>query len=937
MTFFHSKYIGHTLRRRGASGDTSRIAAAVAGARVDLNPHQVDAALFALRSPLSRGVLLADEVGLGKTIEAGLVIAQRWAEGRRRILIIVPSNLRRQWHQELAEKFFLPAEIVEARSFQMTSKSGVTRPFEPDDAVVICSYQFARNKAEDIARTPWDLVVIDEAHRLRNVWKPGNVVATTLKDALAGRPKILLTATPMQNSLLELFGLVSLIDDHVFGNLGSFRERFMGPRAALSELQTRLNSVCHRTLRRQVKAYVSYTRRHALVEQFSLGVEERQLYDAVASYLSRDELHALPAQQRALTTMVLRKLLASSSFAIAGALETMSKRLLAGLTGVPSEDLETFDETLDEWGQEATSDAVPDRDAAATEAAELQEMAKFAASIGQNAKGEALLSALKVAFEKANDLGSAHKALIFTESRRTQDYLTALLRGSPWGDEIVLFNGSNTDPDSRKIYQEWLERHRGTDRVTGSRTADMRQALVDRFRERGKIMIATEAGAEGINLQFCALVVNYDLPWNPQRIEQRIGRCHRYGQKHDVVVVNFLNRDNAADQRVHQLLAEKFSLFEGVFGASDEVLGTIGSGVDFERRVADIYQRCRHPADITAAFDALQAELAQEIDGEISKTRIKILEHFDDEVRERLKATDADTHAVLDRFERDLMRLTAIELGEDASWRSVDRFSLLRKPKWAPVIPLGAYQGPRTFGDGHIYRPNHPLAQAAVQRACSRDLAPSELTFNLSGHPGKISALERYMGRSGWTTVEVLSVEAGGEGQDWVLHAAVTDDGQVMPSDAAERLWTVDAVQGNTVTMPASAMALLTQEVARAERTALDAAQSRHAALLAEEERKLDNWADDLKIGLERDIREIDRLVADARRLATASLTLEQKLEAQKAVRALELQRNQKRKRLFEAQDEIDIRRGDLIAAIEARLAAKVSKRQLFMCRWRIA
>ena len=122
MTFLHSKYIGHALRQRGASGDASRIAAAVAGARVDLNPHQVDAALFALRSPLSRGVLLADEVGLGKTIEAGLVIAQRWAEGRRRILIIVPSNLRLQWHQELAEKFFLPSQIFEARIFHAAIK-----------------------------------------------------------------------------------------------------------------------------------------------------------------------------------------------------------------------------------------------------------------------------------------------------------------------------------------------------------------------------------------------------------------------------------------------------------------------------------------------------------------------------------------------------------------------------------------------------------------------------------------------------------------------------------------------------------------------------------------------------------------------------------------------------------------------------------------------
>ncbi|MFD2838881.1 helicase-related protein [Azotobacter vinelandii] len=123
------------------------------------------------------------------------------------------------------------------------------------------------------------------------------------------------------------------------------------------------------------------------------------------------------------------------------------------------------------------------------------------------------------------------------------------------------------------------------------KTADTRAALVEHFKERGTIMIATEAGAEGINLQFCSLVINYDLPWNPQRIEQRIGRCHRYGQKHDVVVVNFVDRSNEADARVYQLLSQKFKLFEGVFGASDEVLGAIGSGVDFERRIAAIYQK----------------------------------------------------------------------------------------------------------------------------------------------------------------------------------------------------------------------------------------------------------------------------------------------------------------------------------------------------------
>ena len=153
-------------------------------------------------------------------------------------------------------------------------------------------------------------------------------------------------------------------------------------------------------------------------------------------------------------------------------------------------------------------------------------------------------------------------------------------------------------------------------------TADTRAALVEHFKERGTVMIATEAGAEGINLQFCSLVINFDLPWNPQRIEQRIGRCHRYGQKFDVVVVNFVDRSNEADARVYELLDQKFQLFEGVFGASDEVLGAIGSGVDFERRIAEIYQNCRDPEEIKTSFEQLQRDLSGEINEALSLIHI---------------------------------------------------------------------------------------------------------------------------------------------------------------------------------------------------------------------------------------------------------------------------------------------------------------------------
>src|SRR5271170_2215585 len=269
-TAYHAKYLAHELTKRCPPDSVEKLAGALVDAQVDLNPHQVDAALFAFQSPLSKGALLADEVGLGKTIEAGLVLSQKWAERKRRILVITPSSLRKQWFQELTEKFFLPCRILEARSYNSSIKQGQFRPFEAPD-IVICSYQFAKGKAGDVSAVPWDLVVVDEAHRLRNVYKPSNVIANTLKLALAGKHKLLLTATPLQNSLLELFGLVSFIDEHTFGDIKSFREQFAGvpQERAFDLLRERLKPICHRTLRRQVTAYVSYTKRHAILQEFS--------------------------------------------------------------------------------------------------------------------------------------------------------------------------------------------------------------------------------------------------------------------------------------------------------------------------------------------------------------------------------------------------------------------------------------------------------------------------------------------------------------------------------------------------------------------------------------------------------------------------------------------------------------------------------------------
>lgn len=225
FTPYHAKYFACELTKRSASDSMQKLAATLVDAQVDLNPHQVEAALFAFRSPLSKGAILADEVGLGKTIEAGLVISQKWAERKRKILIITPANLRKQWSQELQEKFFLPSFILEAKSFNDTIKSGNLNPFDRSE-IVLCSYQFARSKEPYLRQVRWDLAVIDEAHRLRNVYKPGNKIARSIKDSLEEAPKILLTATPLQNSLQELYGLVSIIDEYAFGDLKSFKSQY---------------------------------------------------------------------------------------------------------------------------------------------------------------------------------------------------------------------------------------------------------------------------------------------------------------------------------------------------------------------------------------------------------------------------------------------------------------------------------------------------------------------------------------------------------------------------------------------------------------------------------------------------------------------------------------------------------------------------------------
>jgi len=950
LTSYHSKYYATLLTLQNSSNSVNRLSQSMFNAQIDLNPHQIEAALFAFQSPLSNGVIIADEVGLGKTIEAGLVLCQYWSEFKRKIIIIAPASLRKQWSMELKEKFFIDSVILEAKSYKEEIKRGNHNPFEQKDALVITSYQFAVRHEEEIIMAGYNLAVVDEAHKLRNVYKKENKTAKSIRRALANTKKVLLTATPLQNSLLELYGLTSIIDDQVFGDANSFKQNYTSGSSdtgQFADLKERLAPVCHRTLRKDVLEYIKYTKRLPLVEEFTPSAKEQEVYDLISDFLQRDSLFAIPSKQRALITLVMRKLLASSTRAIIGTITTMVDRLQASIDNhtamsvidVILEDDESIEDYIDEEDMDESEEMLDTEDIQKIqeELIELRSFRTLASSIEVDAKLKSLVIALEKGLESQKQLGASEKALIFTESRRTQEYLYEYLSDNGYDGKVVIFNGTNTDESSKLIYAKWLEKHEGSDVITGSRTADKKQAIVDAFKDEATIMIATEAGAEGINLQFCNLVVNYDLPWNPQRVEQRIGRCHRYGQKHDVVVLNFINTANKADRRVYELLSHKFQLFEGVFGASDEVLGSIESGIDFEKRILEIYQTCRNPEDIDKAFDDLQENLDDKIQEKMLNTRQQLLDYFDEDVHARLKVRLDESKKQMDKFERAFWDLTRFELNDYAQFSDAEGTFFLKK---APAIniPIGNYQLITQYDENtnsHAYRINSDLGQHVVSKAKSRELPVSCITFDLSGHDVKVGALEPHIGKIGYAYVTTMTVDSF-EREEYLISSAITDDGTVLNDEFTEKLFLLKSVSEASTTVSDTIVTQLQENNEQQQATINDNINIKNNDFFDNEMEKLDNWADDLKISLEVELKTLEKEIKTRKTEQRKLTDLAEKIAFQRKTANLEKKRNKLRRKLYDEQDAIEEKKETLIDKVAQKLNKETSIQELFTIQWKI-
>jgi superfamily II DNA/RNA helicase len=951
ITDHQAKYYADILTRKTSSGDREKVIGAVLDAKVNPLPHQIDAALFAFRSPFSKGAILADEVGLGKTIEAGIVISQKWAEHKRNLLIIAPANLRQQWSNELQEKFHLPSIIIDSQKIKKAINED--KKLINGTNIVIVSYNFAANYQELMQSIEWDLVVFDEAHKLRNVYKSDNITANTLRQIFKNRPKLLLTATPLQNSLLELYGLVSIIDDDYFGMFDAFKDEYTNlPGGAkgqkkLEELRARLKPVVNRSLRRQVQEYIKYTNRRAFTQQFTPTPEETKLYELVTEYLAREEIYAFSSSQRTLITLLLLKLLGSSSYAISYTLSGIASRVEAEANAGVRRDKsgkKLFDQDLLDSVSEEADDDFEDVDtehklspaeieAMLIEAKELRSMSKLASSITKESKGDALLSALGKGFQELPKYNAKRKAIVFTESTRTQAYLVKLLENNGYADKVITFNGSGGTEKEALVYKDWLDKHKDTDVISGVKTSDRRAAIVDYFRDEAEIMVATEAAGEGINLQFCSMVINYDLPWNPQRVEQRIGRCHRYGQQSDVLVFNFLNSENRAEQRILQLLTEKFKLFDGVFGASDEILGVIESGFDFERNIADIIlHSVRMPDQIDSEFDAIQNQFSEKIDKQRKTARQHLIDNFDSDVQEKLKIARGENKYYMDRNTELLWKTSGHVLADYAEFHD-EGFTLKKVPSFIDGdIQLGTYGYSDEAKAQNRYRFNLPLAQSVLSHAKKLSPKNGEMNFYYTGSGVNIAALENFVGKSGYLKMVRYTRASNVQTEEYYLTLSVTDEGVTLKPEVASRLFDLPADFNEASVADFDIESIQRNAISNIEKDA----QARDNHLLNEEFAKISSRADDLRRSARIKLKKRDAEIRQLKKDFKAETDMTKRLELQRTQILLQRRQDDEEQEYRQKSRAIDDEMLELNDTIRASVEAKPQIELLFNLRWHL-
>lgn len=632
-----------------------------ASSDIEIFPYQIAAAQFVMRSPYLKGAILCDEGSLGKTYEAMLVINQTWYESKKNILIIVPTSLLSQWKDVVENRFSIPFFVIDNNKiFNEIANNRNENPFN-QDGIILTTYNFAQEKHEYIKQINWDLSVFEEAHHLRKFYTDKTKSTMLIHESVAGSFKLLLTATPIQNSIMDLYGLIYFIDEKVLPDVDTFYQRYFRKPENYPELAQYVSRYCFRTTRQQAETYVKIPERIPITVEFELNNQEKEVYNLLENYIQKDKKLAFPQMDKYDLALMLYHTFSSSSFALNKTLEGVIKRL---------EKMLKKDDSNTKLQNELN---------------DIKQVYKLSKNISENTKGVKLLETLKNGFSKLKSLGAKKKALIFTENKATQKYLYDLLSRKGYKDKVLMFNG-----DCSRDY-----------------------SIIENFKDKAEILIATDVASEGLNLEFCSFVINYDLPYNILTIEQRINRCHRQGQESDVIVVNFINKNNFADVRMVELINKRVLQFDGILGLTDNVIGNFD--VDFNKAIS----QARTKKEIDETFNKILKQYE-----EYNKKLVKVAKHslftsFSKDIADKFIVLPQYIESTIEKLNNDLWDITKYFFSQNGRFNIDDKTRTISFLGTPPKVFTGSSLGRNEYSMDKNYKPRsgrHTITGSLAQR-----------------------------------------------------------------------------------------------------------------------------------------------------------------------------------------------------------------------------
>ena len=868
FTDYQAKYLATRILHKAPRDSFNRLLPIVYDADIDIHPHQLASADMAFNSPLAHNFMLLDESGLGKTVEACISIGYFYYRGERNILVMSPVSEIKHWYKHLAERFNLPTVILDDSNYTDFRRRGKYKPLE-QGKVILCTYKFAFEKEREFKKTDWDLVVLDEAHRLNYIYDLTDEMGESLIRSLSTRRKLIITSVPFQSTLLRMFKLGEFMDPYMFGEEKSFFYKYVSLTGLndYPELKRRLVPVSNRFQRFRRTEFTPKSKRVEMLFDYYAPALERDTVTAMTNYFMRSGKFGLKSDQGSLAALGLYKQLQSIpsiKFGLKKIIKGIEKQLdgkdpYRWLDKAITKDIETIPHTEEEWFNkgELFKYQVPTTKAAKKEMQKEIEEIKiyldFASQTKEMYRSRAMIRALNRAFTNAHKMGINPKVVIYTESKITMKYLVKYLseRGA---ENIYYLSRVNRDKVHRKILKDFKKNAKNLNRLSENEEDNIKQAVIEKFIADGDFLITTDLGVEGFNLSQANVVVNFDLPMDPYRTDRRLARVDGYGNDSDLLVVNILNRSNELERWIYDKYRKYFDLFSGMPGRSDLAVGTIGAGSDYEMFVFDQYMRNHSIGMLTRNFRRIEVELKDAKSKEMDRIIKGVLEMSASKERQLISEYKGLIKDHMGQFEDEILKLVRATVSDYAavSKRGRLKFELHKKPFRMKKEDLGTYYVQQRVkpGERKMYL-TRGMGQKLIKKVMAQKLPNARVRFRYKSRKrGQGKHLRGLVKKKGTMILKLITVKSISEEQ-FLVFVAVTSDGKLLTQQQAHEIMELES----RVVKKERVRERLLPEYKALRGALLELLADRNDMFIKREMKKMDKWMGDNVTKAQRDLR----------------------------------------------------------------------------------